>query len=34
MTESDGDGLLDLVYGTLPVADAPRAESDTWNEIA
>lgn len=34
MTESHRDGLLDLVYGTLPVAEGPRAECDARDSVA
>lgn len=34
MTESYGDSLLDLVYGTLPVAECPRAECDARDGVA
>lgn len=34
MTESDGDCLLDLVYGTLPVAEGPRAECDARDSVS
>ena len=34
MTESDGDSLVNLIYGTLPIADAPRAECDARDGAA
>jgi hypothetical protein len=34
MTESDGDSLVDLIYGTLPIAEGPRAECDARNGAA
>ena len=34
MAESHGDGLLDFVYGILPVAESPRAESNAWDGVA
>jgi hypothetical protein len=34
MIESHGDGLLDLVYGILPVAERPGSEGDARNGVA
>jgi hypothetical protein len=34
MTESHGDGLLDLVYGILSVAERPGSERDARNGVA
>lgn len=34
MTEPHGNGLLDLVYGILPVAERPGSEGDARNGVA
>lgn len=33
VTESDGYGLLDLVYGTLSIAEHPGPECNAWHDI-